>query len=252
MSNGIVRHNVGRNHWYEVDGAKVDGVTTLINKGLSKPGLIAWASNVTAAYAVDHWDELAELPVSDRLKRLQGARQADLSTAAIRGTEVHKLGEALVRGEEVEVPEHLAGHVESYLGFLNQWDVTPLLVEAVVCHRKIRYAGTLDLIADLPNGERWLFDIKTARSGVFGETALQLSAYANAEVYLGANGRELAMPEVNALAVIHVRADGFDVYRFPHDAAVFSVFRHVAFLARSSELMRGWVSESLSVPRRAS
>jgi hypothetical protein len=249
-SHVVTRHNVGRNHWYDIDGTKVDGVTTLIGKGLSKPGLINWASNVTAAYAVDHWDELAGMPPSQRLKTLQGARQADLTSAAVRGTHVHSLAEQLVAGVEVDVPEHLAGHVASYVDFLNEWDITPLLVEAVVAHLRYRYAGTCDLVADLPNGERWLFDVKTGRSGVWGETALQLEAYAHAEVYVGAGGKLLPMPEVNAIAAIHVRADGYDVYRLTHDEAVFSVFRHVAYIARQIEIMPSWVSESLTPPRR--
>src|ERR1700747_744799 len=105
----IERFDIGRNHWYKIDGTKVDGVTTLILNGLSRPALIQWASKTTAAYAVDHWDELAEMPVSKRLALLTGAASADRDEAARRGTEVHKLATELVRGVEVEVPDELAG-----------------------------------------------------------------------------------------------------------------------------------------------
>ena len=38
------RINHGRGHYYEVDGHRVDGVTTVIGDGIPKPALIDWAS----------------------------------------------------------------------------------------------------------------------------------------------------------------------------------------------------------------
>jgi hypothetical protein len=248
-SSGIVRRNYGTGHAYYVDGEKLDGVTTILGTGLPKPALVPWASRVTAAYAVDHWAELDELPVSQRMDQIRRASETERDSAARRGIEVHRLGSLLVAGVEVEVPDELAGHVESYVRFLDEWHPVPVLVEATVVHRRYRYAGTLDLVADLPAlGERWLFDIKTARSGIYGETALQLEAYASAEVYVDDDGAEVKMPEVAACAVVHVRSDGYDVYRLPHDAGVFSVFRHVQFVARQIPLMREWVSSPLRAP----
>jgi hypothetical protein len=249
MSAGITRRNFGTGHAYYVDGEKFDGVTTIIGQGLPKPALIDWAKRVTSAYAVDYWDELAELPITQRLKRIEGAAYHERDEAARRGIEVHRLGSLLVAGDEVEVPEELAGHVESYVRFLNEWNPRPVLVEATVVSRRFRYAGTLDLVADVPAiNERWLFDLKTARSGIFGETALQLEAYASAESYVDANGDEHEMPEVDAIAAVHVRSDGYDVFRLPHDQAVFGVFRHVHYLARQIPIMREWVSAPLRPP----
>lgn len=245
----ITRRNYGSGHAYYVDGDKFDGVTTILGAGLPKPALVDWAKRTTAAFAVDYWDELAELPISQRLKRMEGAAYAERDAAARRGTEVHRLGSLLVAGNEVDVPDELAGHVASYVKFLDEWHPQPVLVERTVVNRRYRYAGTLDLVADLPAiGERWLLDIKTARSGVFGETALQLEAYASAEVYVDDEGAEHPMPEVAACAVVHVRADGYDVFRLPHDDAVLGVFRHVQYLARQIPVMREWVSAPLYPP----
>lgn len=248
----IERRNYGSGHTYTVDGVKFDGVTTLIGDGLNKPALLRWASRSAAEYAVDHWDELSTKPVTVRLDEIKGAPWADRDAAARRGTEVHRLASELVRGVEVDVPDELAGHVESYVRFLDSWHPVPVLVETWVCNRKVRYAGTLDLVCDLRLGgkvERWLLDIKTARSGVFGEVALQLAAYANADTYQDADGEHPMMP-VDAVGVVHVRSDGYDVYRLPHDPAIFGVFRHVAFVARQMPLMRDWVSPALTVPTR--
>src|SRR4051812_45198678 len=98
------RLNHGRGHSYLLDGLKVPGVTTLPGKGFPKPGLIDWAAGEVAAHAVDHWDELAALPISERLRRLEKAHNKVRDAAAVRGTRVHTLAHRLVLGEQVEVP----------------------------------------------------------------------------------------------------------------------------------------------------
>jgi hypothetical protein len=247
----IRRKNHGRGHSYTIDGERADGVTTLLGDGLAKPALINWAAKTTANYAVDNWSDLADLPTSQRLDRLMRARFDDLDAAARRGTEVHRLGEALVQGEEIEVPEALAGHVESYVHFLDEWEPEPVLVETVVGHRRWRYCGTTDLIADM-RGERWLLDLKTARSGIYPEVALQLAAYRWAEVYLDGNGDEQPMDElgVDRAAAVHVRADGYDVIPLRSDEAVFRAFQHVAWIARMQKQWEDWRGEALPASTR--
>ena len=78
-----------RGHSYKLDGQPIDGVTTLIGDGMRKKALENWAGNETAAYAVNHWDELGVLPVAARLERLKKARFEVRDTAARKGTEVH-------------------------------------------------------------------------------------------------------------------------------------------------------------------
>lgn len=212
----IRRVSYGRGHGYvdvrdNGDSVKIPGVTAILGDGLAKPALVAWAANQTAAYAVDHWDELAELPLSQRMTRLQKARFEDLDAASGRGTAVHKLAQRLVAGDRVDVPDPLAGHVESYVKFLDQWDVQPLLVEATIVNRRHGYAGTLDLVSDFPTlDQRLLCDVKTARSGVFPDNALQLAGYRYADAYLH-GATEKPMIPVDGCAVIHVRADGYDL-----------------------------------------
>lgn len=210
----IRRKNTARGHYYvDADNQRVPGVTTILSGGLPKPALINWAANSTAEYAVDHWDELGTLSPSQRLKKLQGARYEEKDRAANRGTEVHDLAEKLVRGEEIEVPDELAGHIESYCRFLDEFQVQPVLVEVTIVSHQYGYAGTLDLIADFPTlGKRLLVDLKTNRSGIFGETALQLAGYRYADAYLDEEtGEEKPMVEVDGCAAVHVRADGADL-----------------------------------------
>lgn len=206
-------------HYVDANKRRVPGVTTFLSGGLPKPALINWAGNATAEYAIDHWDELTALSPAARLKKLQGSRYEDRDRAANRGTEVHKLAERLVTGKEVDIPEELAGHAESYVNFLDEFNPQPVLIEGTVYSIKHGYAGTLDAILDFPDGldgytqdkPRLLVDLKTNRSGIFGETSLQLAGYRYAETYVDTSGLAQPMLEVNGCAALHIRADGFDL-----------------------------------------
>jgi hypothetical protein len=250
------RRQYGRNHSYYLDGQKLRGVTSILSDGLAKPALVGWGINTTAGYAADHWDELAELPVSKRIETLKKAPYADRDAAARRGTEVHKIGELLVRGKEVEVPDELAGHAESYVRFLDEFEPEPVHVEeSVVSLTKWPYAGTLDGIFDFPTlGKRLLVDIKTARSGVFPDNALQLAAYRYATHFASAeDGWELhEMPPVDGCAVIHVRADGYSLVPVETSQDVFRTFRYAQQLdAWANDLSKTVVGEEVMPPQRS-
>lgn len=250
---GVKRINRGRGHSYEIDGRRADGVTSLIGDGMPKPALVNWAANTTAGYAVDHWDELADLPLSKRLDTLKRARYQDLDEAARRGTEVHNLAEALSHGKEIEVPDELAGHVESAVRFLDEWQPEVVLTETVVASRKWGYAGTFDLLMRLPDRRVVLADYKTSRSGIWGETALQLGAYANADVYLDADGNEQLVADlgIDTGMAVWIRADGYDVYEVDL-AQGFKIFQHVAWVARQAKGMKDrLISQALTVGSEA-
>lgn len=171
------------------------------------------------------WSDHTPLPRAAVADALASLRFRDLDQAAGRGAEVHRLAEALGRGEEVEVPAELAGHVRAYLRFLAEWQPHDAVLEGVIVNRRWRYMGKFDLLAEFDELPPWiaerigrssgrgLLDIKTARSGIFAEVALQLEAYRRGETML--EGRdEVPMPSVDFVAAIHVRADGYDVYAF--------------------------------------
>jgi hypothetical protein len=243
----------GKGHGYvDANGIKVPGVTTILGDGLPKKALINWAGNATAEYAVDNWDELATMSPSARMKKLQGGRYEIRDAAANRGTQVHALAERLITGEEVDVPDPLAGHVESYVRFLDEWQPNPVLAEAIVMSHKHGYAGTLDLVADIPGRGRALMDIKTSRSGIFGETALQVAAYRYADVYLDETGdepAELPMLDVDEVIAIHVRADGYDLRPLVSGPAQMREFLYAREIARFAEdNSRGYVGEALTPP----
>lgn len=248
----VRRRNHGKGHSYWDGDTKLDGVTTLLSEGLAKPALINWAANTTTDYAIDHWEELSHDSISDRVKKLRKARFIQRDEAARRGTEVHKLAESLLQGHEVEVPDELAGHVESYVRFLDQWQPKPVLVETVVASRKWQYAGQLDMVIEItmPDGRVFIADIKTSRSGIFPETGYQLAAYANAEVYLDENGEEQPMSAlgIDGALGIWVRADGYDVFQVDISQTTFNTFLHIAHVARQTRDNKDLVGQALTVP----
>lgn len=212
----IRRKDTAKGHYYrDATGERVPGVTTILGDGVPKPALINWAANTTADAAVNRWEELDAMPPAQRLSVLKAARYEDKDRAANRGTQVHNLAESLVKGETVEAPDEIAGHVESYARFLDEFDVQPLHVEFSIASYQWGYAGTGDLIASvrMPGTDVrrvLLMDIKTNRSGIFGETALQLAGYRFADVLIHGDD-EQPMPEVEGCAAIHVRGDGYDL-----------------------------------------
>jgi len=255
-TSGIRRINAGKNHYYKLDGERADGVTTLIGKGTPKPALPYWAAKVVAEKVADaHEDYLWALRQEGRdamVNQLKRAPWEQRDAAAVRGTEVHGFAEKLVSGEPVDVPDPLAGLVEQCAHFLDDWGVEPVLMERVVASRQWMYAGTFDLIADVRDGRRVLFDYKTAASGVWGETALQLAAYRNAETYLGTDDvtevpvREIGIEQCMA---VWVRHDEYQVLPVESGEEVFRTFLHVAHVARQMDRMRAWIGAPQAAPK---
>lgn len=237
-------------HRYKLDGAWVPGVTTLIGKGLPKPALPYWAAKTVAEWVADQPD-LAETltrmggrgPAVAFLKELPWQKRDE---AAVRGTDVHALAERIVHGEEVEVPPHLAGHVQGYVDWLDATGLDAILTERPVASRQWGYAGTFDLIAGMPDGV-WLLDIKTS-SGVYGSTALQLAAYAHAEFYLDQDGAEQPLPAIDRYGVLHVTECGTTLHALPEhlNDDAWSDFRHVAWIGRRAKTIDNYLYEETS------
>lgn len=203
-------------HRYKLDGKPVTGVTTILGGGIPKPALVWWAPGVVAKWVTDpaNADKLTELLAGDTdqsVKFMQALPNKERDIAAERGTEVHDLAEKLATTGEVEAPEDLVGFVEGYMDFLDEWQITPVLVEVVLASREHWFSGKVDLLAtspllmsqpDIDAGKLIQIDLKTSK-GVYFETALQTAAYSRAEFYMDGD-KEVPMPEVVKTFVAHV------------------------------------------------
>jgi hypothetical protein len=233
-------------HRYWLDGKPITGVTTLIKGGLPAPALMYWSAKTVAEWVADNEDAVAGLRNMGRGPMIAALKETPWQArdeAANRGTEVHALAEKLVAGEEVDVPEPIAGHVESCVRFLDEWHVTPIITETSVAHRAHWWAGRLDMIGSLPDGRIICWDWKTTRSGIFAETAFQLAAYSHAQFYVTDDDidTEIAMPTIDECKAVWLRADGYDVIPCQADDAVYNEFRHMAYVAQTAKRMKSYV-----------
>ena len=155
------------------------------------------------------------------------------------------------------MPEELAGHVDAYLKFLAEHDPDPIAVELVVASRSPRYCGTADLVAHM-DGQVWLLELKTSRSGIWPESALQACAYSRAQTYTiaGGDGQEHPLSElgIERCGSVWIRSDGYDLRPLDTGPAVWAYFRHLAALhhatwtADGKDRTRRWVGWSIEPP----
>lgn len=252
----IRRINTGRGHRYTIDGQPAPGVTTLLGAGFPKPALVHWAANTVAEYVADatpeHLEALRGLGRDAMYDQLRKAPNRTRDRAAARGTDVHRYAEQLVRGDAIDVPDDIAGYVDAAVAFMNDWRINPVLTEALVASRRHMYCGTVDLVADLPDGRRAIMDYKTGKQlrrnekGVYPEAALQLAAYRHADTYVGDDGTELPMTEVGITCSYGVRLVPDGTYRvcpLQTDDTVFSYFLNIARVGRHFHHMDEWVGD---------
>jgi len=232
-------------HRYEIDGERVVGVTTVLSQGIPKGAIAPWAARTVAEYTCDNLPQIVDMldsggrnPTVDYLKGIPWQQRDD---AAVRGTDIHQLGERLVHGLEVDVPEHLYGFVDGYARWLDESGAVPVLTEFTVASRTHMYAGTADLILTLPDGMTRIADLKTSK-GVYGETALQLAAYRWADCYIAEpQQEELPLPEVDDIGwVLHVQDGLTEARPVPVDRAQFEVFLAAMRVA-------GWAKNSRDI-----
>jgi hypothetical protein len=241
-----------KSHRYKLDGQWCPGVTTLIGKGLPKPALMYWSARTVAEWVADNapiTDQLAELggrgPAVAFLKELPWQKR---DTAAVKGTDVHDLAERLAHGEEVDVPEHLAGYVRSAVAFLDEWQFRPTITERPCASRKWRHAGKFDGIGTIADGRTAMIDWKTSASGIYGETSLQLAAYAHSEFYVDDNGDEHPMPKVDVGLGVWLTPDTYEVYELNISEDAYKAFLHVQYVANTADRLKGWKSDALPAP----
>lgn len=255
----IRRVDKGANHWYELDGERVDGVTTIQRKAIPKQDiLVPWAGRKAAECVLDEWDELVAMKPSERYKWVSTASKRNNDAAKARGRKVHTLGAAVSAGEEVHVPVELVGYVEAYTQFLYDYDVTVFLSEAVVWSKKHGHVGTLDMGASLLVDvdeyglpivrESWLIDVKTG-NGVYDDVAFQLAGYRYADTWVDGE-EEREMPTFDRCGVLHVWDGGYALHEVEVTEETYRGFLYLKESAAAIKANKGAVGERLDPPTR--
>lgn len=244
-------------HQYALDGERVASVTTVLNGVLAKPALAPAAARETAAYAATHAHELEERGAEAWKAEVQSAYRRTWDVSRDEGTAVHKIAESLIYGKPLpdvdEKGEPWSSSVFAMAQQLARWfdrfDVEPIIHEAIVFHETHRWAGTLDLLADLNTGDRWLLDYKTSASGVWQETALQLAAYKHA-THVQIGERVQLMAPVDRVGVVWVRPDEFQLVPVVADGVAYGYFLHALALYPFTKVDRGQLVLPPVIPTR--
>jgi hypothetical protein len=226
---GLWRDDKHRYFWAETPGEVIGPMTSVTTamKSLVQDWMGPWSKRETAAAAVRHHALVSEhlakhrlpdalCPVCTGTKEWQGPDLAATNwlksipgyqkdIAADLGTRVHMLAEAITFGAIPDMEDDVRPYVDAYLRFLDERQPEFIRVEAMVCNLTHRYAGTLDFIARI-DGILMLVDIKTSKSGVYPETALQLAGLGFAEFMAWAEDtRKHPIPPIDQYVVLHVQ-----------------------------------------------
>lgn len=106
------------------------------------------------------------------------AGEAIKTKSAEEGTLIHETVEAILKGEKPTIPSFIQPAISAFHNFLNHFSPRALKIEERLISRKHRYAGTLDVLAEI-KGQTGVLDIKTSYA-VFRDYGLQTAAYAEA------------------------------------------------------------------------
>jgi hypothetical protein len=192
----------------------------------------------------------AKLTDSDLAVRwLKGAPDRSRDTAAKRGTQVHKASEDIVRAHAREAthlilegkalpewPDVIAPYMRSFLQWVKDFRPVIEATEATIYNRSQQYAGTLDLLARVPQygPDVRVIDYKSGNR-VYPEVGLQLAPYARGEFVAAPDDvTEIPMPEVNLEHgfVLHLTPKEYVFRRAAIDEPIWRAFLYVREVAR--------------------
>jgi hypothetical protein len=196
------------------------GVTGVIGI-MDKPGVAYWRGTTVAqiiAKDLEFFRKLVETGGAEAAvgwaAKLPGHER---DKAADTGSLVHILVEKILRRREVEIPVGLVPYALAFRRYLTDHQPNIASVEQLIWNRAAGYGGTFDFLEKRTDGTWVLWDVKTWKrrpipgGDMYAETAMQLAAYANADV-IGApdDPKRHRMPPITAHGVLHLRPDLYD------------------------------------------
>ena len=210
-----------------------------------------------ADYAIDAWDRLSEMPADERRHSLATAATRDLQRAADRGTTVHALIEALLRGE---VPILLEQEAEPYQDVAEQVakEFADVFThqEVVGFHRGEQgYGGTYDAwhtdgaaLAD------WKTRGPSSQHGCYEKEVAQLGMAQLCDYWIDVDtDGELVrqpVPTFDRMMVVSIRPDSFEVFDVDPELAV-EVAREALSIHTARRIGASKARKATSTPRHS-
>lgn len=236
----------GRYYGDPQGGPQLISVTNVLDTAVAKPVLTKWAAKVVAEYAMDSLPTLVKMSRRDRdaaTRMLKERVSFVRETAANLGTRVHDWAEAHVLGRPHPDDPEIEPYALQLIEFFRAWGVDferdVEATEATVLHRKLGYAGTLDLLVWLTINSRrvlCLVDYKTsatrASTSVYPEYGLQLAGLRHAETLLLPDDSEVPVPKVAQAFVLNLRQRRHALIPMRAGRDEFAAFRSALATAR--------------------
>ena len=185
-------------------------------------------SKLVAEYAVKHLDELAytvsTFDEATAIGQLKAVPNRQHPNGPI-GDNAHDAIDAFTQGTELPPFNTVtAAHMfESYQGFVALHRPTVLRSEFTVWSYDHGYAGTGDLLWDLPGLGTGVVDVKTGNR-IWPKVGMQTAALSCAEIVLDRDGTENEMPFIDWQGVLHVRPRSAKLYVIQHTGENFGAF----------------------------
>lgn len=257
MNRGGARYYI-----HPVTKEKAAGVTSVVGM-LPKDFLKWWAAKMVAQAAVEQFGTLAQFVANGETEAgvnwLKSAHQRDVGQASAKGTEVHDMVEKVTEAGGIPrgLKRDLHPYARGWLAFLEAVQPTILEQETTVWSTTHGYSGTLDLSMSIPESTwedeapSWwegsevpiLGDVKTTRSGIHADVALQLAAYRAAEEKMTANAEGAFEPEPWPVhqktgLVVWLRPDEWKLVPVDIGDEVFDIFKALREVFRWEKEMR--------------
>ena len=219
LANAITDVVSGRRVYVQPRTKEIFTSATTVLGIIAKDRLARWYADMAADAVLDNMLGLVRSPFVEVCDGVGGycgeclkclihtvrhAAEVERDAAADRGKRFHNVAEHYaLSGEVIPHDADIAGNVTQFLRFVDIHKVTFQCAEVTVLDRSLMVAGTLDTVLTcgwMPPKHRDLIgipmygDYKTGKS-VYGQAALQLAAYRNAEAVMLPDGTEKPMPD---------------------------------------------------------
>lgn len=196
-------------HVHKLNGKPLTGVTTLIDKTLSKPALIPWAVKTTVDWIRSNC-QVSQLGESylvsekdlETAKKEHSKRKTD---AGDWGTRVHTACEVWCNTGNIIAADDIYKSVKNFVDFIQNNGFKVLATERPVWSKEWWIGGIFDLVLE-KDGKVYIADIKTS-SGIYDSHFIQMGAYYKCLLENGWQ-KDYGVDAFAGAIVINIKKDG--------------------------------------------
>lgn len=214
--NGNVYRFDEEKHAHTLNGKPLTGVTSLIDKTLSKPALIPWAVKMTTEYIIANCpfqessfgEDGRYIVTKEDLINAKKAHNTFKERAGDWGTRVHNACEIWANTGQLPLsPEDadILPSVSNFVRFIEDNGFKILDVERNVWSVDWWIGGIFDLVLE-KDGKVYIADIKTS-SGIYDSHFIQMGAYYQCILENGWQ-KDYSVEEFSGAIVINLKKDG--------------------------------------------